>query len=1245
MSCYVAHLFFLTPSLSSCLILPGLHRFIEFIDSLFLSLLWEISSTDGRKDTQIMGGTGVEKYEGVGSHGTAGGAKPSSATSTTASVESSAFTSGRRLSHLSSGLAKSKAKIFQAMSRQAVQSRLIREYFTFLSILSSSVHGVAYFEKYGFFDCISHLARDPSKDYLTKLFLSSVNLFFGPMATGAGAGGGAAGAGAGGRSLIGGWRRIIEGWLAVPPPGSAASGQPGKEGCNVYLRLHAVDVFLIAFRRHQSSQGSQSAAQETDLHGCGILGSHPTSSVSAIVSSAALSNPASVQCAQGDAMGATEWILGILLQQLQCLDHHLRSAVLHALEEICLVSPTALHALIARRPVILKDLARQTKGHAIGASGTGGPSSLLYPVAHRLLVLFLSSRSGLEFLRSSSSGGGLGFGVQPNQSAESWLDQQLAQWKHVAGSSESSDGGCTTYVRGLEEALVSALSATNKDEPSEHGEEGLTTAAGSAAAAQQAQAGASKLDELSAPPAPPSSVSSAWSGPPLRSALDEHVSAVIHNLPWVVDVTVEHPQGRTVQVMTECWVVTTAHAPVSSTPTITEPTAKPSSAQPHMTRAPSSSEDLGQTFSAASTTSASADAMAHALAPMTYLVCQVLDLEGFPRPLKLESNVTLRARISIGAGVHSLNVQDMFSHSTGQNTPATPSAAESRQGGRSVHSNYRGGHGNDRGEHAGGFRGVVDTAATFQEEREIERDWSRTFFPDHSGHASEYVCRPRDREKIHPEQPWLASVNASELCEEDEARWHFEVPDSSLPAPFTHSSVRGPTAGSSPSGATTLESIWFPLPLMPASPPSVVLLPHFYGELARTDEGVRVLASTGQIREMERSIREGGLSGCENDVGLQAGKQPSATAAEVAGFMNIPSAASALEKRAALWAVGHIGSTAPGFQLLNQQAPGLVQYISQQSVSCTTLSMRGTCFYILGLLGRSSLGRTYLSGLGWSFSPFPGACIALPSVVSLGGTTDAWHKGEMGGDAVGGEEGREEEIARRLAEELEDDDDDSIPSTGARMQIIPASTTVTSSLRASPLSGFLRLDWPSSSYRGSWALDPANIFGINSSKRTRKVGGVDQPAGGEGEKTVATTTAQKDDANEVLSSTEGIEVILSHLSNLCNHVTQKNSLQALRTMKAQPHHAHFFTSPLLLFETYKLLQTYNYKLPARRFLFFDLFGSVAFNMHTIAPFDQVFAAPNLCSAQKLKHPPPPTEKKESTTAGGAVAATGALTPR
>lgn len=232
----------------------------------------------------------------------------------------------------------------------------------------------------------------------------------------------------------------------------------------------------------------------------------------------------------------------------------------------------------------------------------------------------------------------------------------------------------------------------------------------------------------------------------------------------------------------------------------------------------------------------------------------------------------------------------------------------------------------------------------------------------------------------------------------------------------------------------------------------------------------------------------------------------------------------AVDKRAALWALGHIGSSDIGFEYLERY--DIIPYLSQQCYSCTTLSMRGTCFYVMGLLGTSSYGRQQLRSLNWSFSSRHS--IAVPSTIQ---------------------------------------------------------------------SSFLSI--PPTSFTASWANSTQNVFGLQSSAKIRKT---EESKGEDVEQQIATST-------NTVTSSESLEMILSHISNLCNHVTQKTSLQALRQMRISSVHSAAFTSTTTLFETYKLLCCYSYRLPARRFLFFDLFTSVQFTPETMKKFDEQFQQP------------------------------------
>lgn len=93
-------------------------------------------------------------------------------------------------------------------------------------------------------------------------------------------------------------------------------------------------------------------------------------------------------------------------------------------------------------------------------------------------------------------------------------------------------------------------------------------------------------------------------------------------------------------------------------------------------------------------------------------------------------------------------------------------------------------------------------------------------------------------------------------------------------------------------------------------------------------------------------------------------------------FKSTPSIASV---KSSLWAIGHIGSSDSGFSLLPSHA---VSSIVELSNSCPTLSIRGTCFYVLGLISKCYEGRKLLSSLSWESPMFSQLGIAVPLKVA-----------------------------------------------------------------------------------------------------------------------------------------------------------------------------------------------------------------------------------------------------------------------
>ena len=111
--------------------------------------------------------------------------------------------------------------------------------------------------------------------------------------------------------------------------------------------------------------------------------------------------------------------------------------------------------------------------------------------------------------------------------------------------------------------------------------------------------------------------------------------------------------------------------------------------------------------------------------------------------------------------------------------------------------------------------------------------------------------------------------------------------------------------------------------------------PHLYGELAKHQEGLELLIQEKLLDSMFQIVRDG----CFADE------------------LKI------LQLKAALWAIGNVGASYFGFQLIVESH--LIPIIVKLAAEASVISIRGTCFYVLGLLASTEDGADYLKKLGW----------------------------------------------------------------------------------------------------------------------------------------------------------------------------------------------------------------------------------------------------------------------------------------
>ncbi|KZO96980.1 hypothetical protein CALVIDRAFT_480721 [Calocera viscosa TUFC12733] len=130
--------------------------------------------------------------------------------------------------------------------------------------------------------------------------------------------------------------------------------------------------------------------------------------------------------------------------------------------------------------------------------------------------------------------------------------------------------------------------------------------------------------------------------------------------------------------------------------------------------------------------------------------------------------------------------------------------------------------------------------------------------------------------------------------------------------------------------------------------------PHFYGEMAKTELGCQIIHEKGHFAEFAQVIRQHGLE--DEDRELIA------------------------KLKSVLWAVGNIGSHHHGFQFIEEE--DILQNIIDIAEQSAVLSVRGTAYFVLGLLSCTSEGAEILYEYGWEATKTPlgeptGICLPI----------------------------------------------------------------------------------------------------------------------------------------------------------------------------------------------------------------------------------------------------------------------------
>lgn len=116
-----------------------------------------------------------------------------------------------------------------------------------------------------------------------------------------------------------------------------------------------------------------------------------------------------------------------------------------------------------------------------------------------------------------------------------------------------------------------------------------------------------------------------------------------------------------------------------------------------------------------------------------------------------------------------------------------------------------------------------------------------------------------------------------------------------------------------------------------------IVPPHFYRELTRTSEGCELLRAKGHFEEFVNTIHDFSMEQQDPEIILKV--------------------------KGCLWAVGNVGSMELGAPFLEQS--DVTQRIIEVAEKSEVLTLRGTAFFVLGLISRSLHGQEILASYQW----------------------------------------------------------------------------------------------------------------------------------------------------------------------------------------------------------------------------------------------------------------------------------------
>lgn len=370
-----------------------------------------------------------------------------------------------------------------------------------------------------------------------------------------------------------------------------------------------------------------------------------------------------------------------------------------------------------------------------------------------------------------------------------------------------------------------------------------------------------------------------------------------------------------------------------------------------------------------------------------------------------------------------------------------------------------------------------------------------------------------------------------------------------------------------------LTSVWYKISPSHDILPSVSVVPHLYGELSKTALGCGLLYNTGIFGSLTSSLLNHDSIDTRGSSKHNTNQLiPFPASSQLTHQRSDTTISPALRLRAAMWGLAQVGTAEYGIRMLIRS--GLVSYFTKLALQSPILSLRGTCFYLIGLLGLSRTGREHLNVLGWD-------CTEEDAQITSVGIA----------------------VPRNMLSFLHVE---STPlSRGYPLQPLLSSSARLNGPAFGPFTNPATTVASKLNIVGDAIVSTDNTTGVKNIDieddiYSNYVYGLERvPVSNLDPNSERFRLLQRDNQT-ILSHCEydlygtptvaAIELVLGHISNLCNHVSQRTSLTILRQWKQQ--YQLLFNSPILFAKVTQLLQMHTFGLPARRFIIFDLFGRV-----------------------------------------------------